>query len=312
MTKFLDSGAVIPHGLLSSDPSDFSRGTEKTYSTTALRFGVIKQIYSINDPGNRSRLSTEYDVDVIEQDKNRGIAPVTYKNCLSVDGLGSISDYFEKNFRVQTQSQNFQLPLTKGQNGATVLVLCLDATMGKGIILGGLNHPDRTTNLTSDEPQLYGEYNGVAVQISPDGSTSLTFKGATDNDGVPTNLSQGNTVFQIEADGSFQFNHSTITIQANRSGVLNITTASDTNITVGGNTNITTTGTANIIAQGTTTVDGSTIKLGVDAVQSVIRGNDFAAIFDTHTHSGVLSGPDNSGPPIETMDSSLSTHTFVE
>ena len=242
MTKFLDNGTVMPHGLLSCNPSDFSRGFNKSYNNTALRFGVIKNIYSVNDPNNVSNLSTEYDVDVIEQDMNRGIAPVTYKNCLSVDGLGSIADYFEKNFRVQTQSDNLQLPLTKGQNGATVLVLCLDATTGKGIILGGLKHPDRPMNLTSAEPQLYGEYNGINVSINPDGSGTLVVQGATDNNGNVVN-----------PQGS-------ITIQAQANGQLNITC----------------TGPANIIAQGVTTVDGSHINLGQSALEAVIKGNTFA------------------------------------
>lgn len=318
MTKFLDNGTVMPHGLLSCDASDFARGFNKTYSNTALRFGVIKQIYSVNDPKNVSNLSTEYDVDVIEQDMNRGIAPITYKNCLAVDGLGSIGDFFEKNFRVQTQSDNLLLPLTKGQNGATVLVLCLDATTGKGVILGGLNHPDRPTNLTTAAPQLYGEYNGVAVAVNPDGSTSLTFKGATDNEGIPTDPTQGNTVFQIKTDGSFEFNHSTINIQADRSGNLtisatanaNVTIGENANVTVGGNTSILTTGTANIIAQGVTTVDGSIIKLGVDAIESVIKGDTFAEIFDSHTHIGNLGA--ETSPPLQIAEPSLSLHVFTE
>lgn len=310
MSKKLQSGAVIPSGLLSHDNADFFRGVSKTYENTALRFGVIKKIYSVEDPSNISKLSTEYDVEVIEQDKNRGIAPITYKNCLSVDSLGSISDFFEKNLRVQTKTDNPSIPITKGQNGATVLVLCLDATMGKGVIIGGLNHPDRPTALVDSQPRLQGEYNGVNVTVNPDGSTALTFKGATDNDGNQIDSSQGNTVLQIKTDGSFEFKHSTITITANRSGELNITTASDTNITVSGNTNINTTGTTNVIAQGTTTIDGSTIKLGQNAAEAVIKGNAFAQIFNNHTHIGNLGAP--SGPPMQPMDPSLSKHVFTE
>ena len=276
MTKFLDNGTVMPHGLLSCNPSDFSRGFNKSYNNTALRFGVIKSIYPVNDPKNVSNLSTEYDVDVIEQDMNKGIAPITYKNCLTVDGLGSIADFFEKNSRVQTQSDNLQLPLTKGQNGATVLVLCLDATTGKGVILGGLNHPDRPTKLTSAEPQLYGEYNGINVSIKPDGSGTLLVQGATDNNGNVVN-----------PQGS-------ITIQAQANGQLNITC----------------TGPANIIAQGVTTVDGSHINLGQNALEAVIKGNTFAQIYDNHYHIGNLGVP--SGPPDQPMDPALSTHVSTE
>lgn len=248
MTNFLDNGTVMPHGLLSCNPADFLRGLNKSYNNTALRFGVIRKIYSINDPGNVSGLSTEYDVEVIEQDMNRGIAPITYKNCLSVDALGSIGDFFEKNLRVQTESDNFQLPITKGQNGATVLVLCLDATTGKGVVIGGINHPNRDTTLIDNQPRLAGAYNGVAVAVNPDGSTSLTFNGATDNYGVPTDPSQGPTTFQIQTDGSFQFNHSSITILAAKSGELTITTSGDANITVGGDCNVNSTGKTSITA----------------------------------------------------------------
>jgi len=319
MNNFLDNGTVMPHGLLSCDPSDFNRGLNKTYSNTALRFGIVTQIYSVNDPGNISKLSTEYDVDVIEQDMNRGMAPITYKNCLSVDGLGSIADYFEKNFRVQTQTENQALPLTKGQNGATVLVLCIDSTMGKGVILGGLNHPDRPTNLTSTAPMLFGEYNGVAVNILADGSTSLTWNSATDNNGDVIDSSNGTTILAIGTDGTFSVTNNTATVKIDNtakeinmatSGNWTVNIQGNTNITTQGDTNINTQGTANIIAQGTTTVDGSTIKLGVDAVQSVIRGNDFALIFDNHVHYGNLGLP--TSPPLEPMDSSLSTLVFTK
>lgn len=309
MPNYLDNGTIMPHGLLSCNPSDFLRGFNKSYNNTALRFGVIKQIYSVNDPENKSKLSTEYDVEVIEQDMNRGIAPVIYKNCLSVDTLGSMADFFEKNFRAQTQSDNDQLPITKGQNGATVLVLCLDATTGKGIVLGGLNHPDRPTTLVDAEPRLSGEYNGVAVAIDPDGSCSLTFKGATDSEGTPTDSSQGNTQFQIKTDGSFQFNHSSITILADKNGTLTINTKADFNVIVGGNTSITTTGTADIIAQGLTTIDGSAINLGQSAVEAVIKGNTFKEIFNAHVHVGNL-GVETS-PPLAPMDPSLSKHVFT-
>jgi hypothetical protein len=291
MSNFLPNGTVMPHGLLSCKPEDFLRGFNKSYNNTALRFGVIRQIYAVNDPKNVSQLSTEYDVEVIEQDMNRGVAPVTYKNCLSVDSLGSIADFFEKNCRVQTESDNFQLPLTKGQNGATVLVLCLDATTGKGIVLGGLNHPDRPTTLVDAQPRLSGEYNGVAVAVNPDGSTSLTFKGATDNYGVPTNPSQGNTTFQIQTDGSFQFSHSAITIQANKSGILNITTTGAANVTVGGDMTATVSGNTNLTTTGKTIVKSKEIDLNGNS------GDPGRGVSTSNSHLGVIDLI--SGVPVE-------------
>ena len=265
MTNFLDNGTVMPHGLLSCSPSDFLRGHNKSYNNTALRFGVIKNIYSVNDPKNISKLSTEYDVDVIEQDMNRGIAPITYKNCLSVDALGSVADFFEKNFREQTQSDNAQLPLTKGQNGATVLVLCLDATTGKGVVLGGFNHPDRPTTLVDDQPRLSGQYNGVGIAINPDGSCSLTFNGATDNNGVPTDSSQGVTQFQIQTDGSYQLTNSSVTILGSKSGALTITATGDVNVNCDN---------ANVTASGDAIIMGSTIQLNGDGGQILTTQTD--------------------------------------
>jgi hypothetical protein len=308
MTNFLENGTVMPHGLLSCNPGDFARGLAKSYGNTALRFGVIKHTYPVGDPNNVSQLSTEYDVDVLEQDMNRGVAATTYKNCLSVDSLGSIPDYFEKNFRVQTQSDNLQLPLTKGQNGPTVLVLCLDATAGKGVILGGLNHPDRPTKLTSAEPQLYGEYNGVAVEINPDGSTSLTFNGATNNDGDIIDPSQGTTTVAIATDGTFSVENSEVSITLDKTNK-NLTLASTGSWTVNiqGDTNITTQGTTNIVSQGVTTVDGSHINLGEGASHAVILGDLFQTLFNNHVHPTVV-GP--SGPPVAPMtDAQLSQKT---
>jgi hypothetical protein len=234
--NFLSNGTVLPFGLLSCDSSAFMRGFNKTYRNTTLRMGVVMNSYSINDPHNVSGLTTEYDVIVTEQDENGAAATATYKNCLSVDALGSIADFFEKNFRAQTKdSVTGGIANTKGQNGAIVLIHCLDAMSEKGIVVGGINHPDRTTNLTSSAPYLEGEYNGINIKIENDGSTTLTFKGATDNSGTPIDSSQGNTELSIEKDGSYQVSHKTITQRFdNTSGVASLTaTGNITNTTEG-------------------------------------------------------------------------------
>ena len=52
-------------------------------------------------------------------------------------------------------------------------MLCLDGNGSKGIIVGAVPHPDRKTNIKSNEPQLYAEYNGMRFEIQPDGYTPL-------------------------------------------------------------------------------------------------------------------------------------------
>lgn len=309
--NMLPNGTVLPSGLLGRQGTEASIAAfNRSYRNTGLKAGLVSKSYAYNDPANQSGLCTEYDVITIEQFENKGSTSILYRNCIYSQGFGGLADFFEFNLRPKTFQTNKGSPTFANQDGAIVLIQCLDGVGDKAVVVGCLIHPDRTTNITSTAPQLAWEYNGVNFAINNDGSCSLTFKGATNSSGVPTDSSQGNTVFQIKTDGSFEFNHSTIDISANRSGILNINTKSDTNITVGGNTAITTTGVANIIAQGTTTIDGSTIKLGVNAIESVIKGNTFAKLYNNHTHIGNL-GIETS-PPLVIMDPSLSKHTFTE
>src|SRR5271168_3853475 len=168
MDNYLESGGVLPSGLLSgNDMMERMAGFNKTYKNYPLRVGIVSQIYAYNDPNNFSKLSTEYDVQVFEQFEDRGSTILKYKNCIGADGLGSIADFFEKNFRPMTINNNPTGTLdTTYQNGSVVLLLCLDGVSEKAVVVGGLNHPDRPTMLTTTEPQLYGEYNGVAIAVN--------------------------------------------------------------------------------------------------------------------------------------------------
>jgi len=247
MSNFLDNGTVLPYGLLTHDPNDFVKGFQKSFNNTALRLGIVVRSYDISHVNNITKLSTEYDVIVFEQDANRGVALITYKNCLSADSFGSIADFFEKNFRVQTRKSTVgHEENTKGQDGAVVLVLCLDGTTGKGVILGGLRHPDRASTLSNSAPHLEGEYNGVHIKVNTDGSTSLVFRGATDNNGKVIDSSQGDTTVKIETDGSFQIDHKTITFRLDKNGVATIQAKGDVNVLTDGNANVTAQKNANI------------------------------------------------------------------
>ena len=222
--SILENGTVLPHGLLRHDPGSVMRGFNKTYKNTSLRMGIIMAIYPVGDPKNITALTTEYDVKVTESDEGIGAATATYKNCITTDGFGSITDFFEKNFRSQTKdSVKGNIANTQGQNGATVLILCLDGMSEKGVIVGGINHPDRKTTLKDKLPHLEGEYNGAHIVVNSDGSTTFTFKGATDNDGKVVDASQGNTVITVEKDGSYQVLHKTITQRLDKGGDATLT-----------------------------------------------------------------------------------------
>ena len=242
MDNVLGNGTVLPSGLLGRQgPEAAIMAFNRSYRNTGIKAGIVVKSYAADDENNQNGLCTEYDVITFEQFENKGSTSILYRNCLSTQGFGGLADFLEYTLRAKSFQNNTGAPTFSDQDGAVVLIQCLDNVGDKAIVTGTLIHPDRTTNITSTAPQMSGEYNGVNVEIANDGSCSLTFKGDTDSKGVPTDSSQGNTVMQIETDGSFQFNHSTITIRADKNGTLSITTNVDCDITASGAVNVTST-----------------------------------------------------------------------
>lgn len=228
MSNYLDSGAVLPHGLLGDQAEAMMSGFNKSYRNYPLRVGVVIASYPTSNDKNVSKLAMEYDVLVIEQHEDKGATPILYRNCLNSEGLGSIADFFEMTLRPKkkkkSKGDSVQL---KDQDGAIVLMLCLDGMSDKAIIMKCLTHPDRKTTLKDEGPRLEGEYNGVNIKVEKDGSTTLTFKGATGNDGKVLDKEQGNTIMGIEKDGSFQIKHKTITQRLDKKGKSSLTADDD-------------------------------------------------------------------------------------
>lgn len=249
MSNHLDNGAILPSGLLGAQDGAMMDGFNKSYKNFPLRIGVVIDTYVTTNERNKSKLTTEYDILVIEQQEDRGATTILYRNCMSSEGLGSVADFFEKTLRKKkkktTKGDSVNL---KGQNGAVVLLLCLDAMSDKGIIVSFLTHPDRPTTLKTEDPRLEGEYNGVNIKVETDGSTMLTFKGATDNDGKIIDASQGDTVIKIEKDGSFQVNHKTISQRFAKDGKASLTADDDISNTTKKNFNVTATENINLKA----------------------------------------------------------------
>lgn len=242
MSNVMNNGAVLPNGLLSDTANNMMAGFNKTYKNNALRIGVVVASYPTSDDKNRSKLTTEYDVLVVEQHEDKGSTTLLYRNCMSSEGLGSIADFFEKALRPKkkktTKGDSVNL---KGQDGAIVLLLCLDGMSDKGIIISALTHPDRKTTLKDEGPRLEGEYNGLNIKVEKDGSATLTFRGATDSEGKVLDKEQGDTVIGIEKDGSFQVKHKTITQRLAKDGKASLTADNDISNTTKKNFNITAT-----------------------------------------------------------------------
>jgi len=248
MDNIFDNGTVLPSGLLGNHGSESSIAAfNRSYRNTGLKAGIITKSYAASDPANQNGLCTEYDVVTFEQFENKGSTSILYRNCLSTQGFGGLADYLEFTLRPKTFQNNKGSPTFSDQDGAIVLIQCLDNVGDKAIVTGTLIHPDRTTNITSTAPQLSGEYNGVNIEIANDGSCSLTFRGATDSKGNPVGSAE-KTVFQIQSDGSYQFTNAGVTITGSKSGALTINTTSDTTINAGGQCSITSSGKTSIMA----------------------------------------------------------------
>lgn len=260
----LDNGAVLPQGLLSAEAHDMMAGFNKSYKSYALRIGVVTASYPASNEKNRSKLTTEYDVLVVEQHEDKGATTIQYRNCMSAEGLGSIADFFEMALRPKkkktTKGDSINL---KGQDGAIVLMLCLDGMSDKAIIIGHMTHPDRKTKLKDEGPYLEGEYNGMNIKILTDGSCTITFRGATDSQGKPLDDSQGPTVINIEKDGSYQVKHKTITQRLDKNGKASLTADDDISNTTKKNFNVTATESINLKA--TKDLNGDVAKWAMKA-----------------------------------------------
>lgn len=273
MSNKMNNGAVLPFGLLGGGGAlDFLEGFKKTYQNTALRVGIIRESYSITDPKNVSKLVPEYDVMVFEQNEDKGSTVITYKNCMAASALGSVADFFEANLRkLKKKKSKGETPSMNGQNGAIVLLMCLDGMSEKGIIVGALSHPDRKTTLKPDEHRMEGEFNGVNIKVENDGSTTLTFKGATDNDAKPIDKEQGDTVMAIEKDGTYQLKvgkEKGVTQRHEKKGKSSLTAEDDISNTTKKNFNVTATESVNIKA--TKDLNSEMVKLVIKASGSAM------------------------------------------
>lgn len=195
----------LPATLL-QQTGDEERGTfNHDFKNFSLKTGVILKAIDIEDENNVSKTAVEYDVSIYEQDEDRGVTQTIYKNCTFIDSFGGIADFMEVRRRTP-ENQEFKSDLNVDRyNGSMVLLLCIDGVSEKGIIIGAISHPKRTTTLTKDAGMhLEGEFNGLNWQVNKDGELTVTFKSASDNDGQYEDEEAGGTFAKLEKDGSIE------------------------------------------------------------------------------------------------------------
>ena len=197
--------SVLPSSLLSVAEDSYYDSFTNVYANASLRIGVIKQIYDIEDVKNESKSNIEYDVLVFQQDSNKGVIPTVYRGCVTMDVIGGIADFHEY---VKSTPTDGKTKSVNADDGSYVLLLCIDGTSSRGVIVGALPHHDRKSTLPNlkGTKHLEGEYNGLRYKINKDGEFTLTFKGKTDKKGKPLDAAKGGSQIRIEKDGSVEIN----------------------------------------------------------------------------------------------------------
>lgn len=240
MSNILNNGTILPSSLLGSQSLDMVSAFNKSYENVQLKAGIITDCYDIDSKQNMRKTSPEYDVLVMEQDKHRGTTTTTYKNVISLDSFGGLADFFDFKRRPQVKKDKTNFHKNDGQ---LVLLLCLDGSSEKAIIIGGVKHAQRLSKLTAEAGlHLEGEYNGLNWQIDKDGALKILFKSPTDNEGKVKNEKLSGTNLNIKKDGSLQLttqdlnkpelNESLTLDKTNQS--LALTARKNTSITTGG------------------------------------------------------------------------------
>jgi hypothetical protein len=196
---------VLPSSLLQVAEDSYYDSFTNVYANASLRIGVIKQIYDIENEANTSKSNVEYDVLVFQQDQNKGVIPTVYRGCVTMDSIGGIADFHEY---VKSTPTDGKTKSPKADDGSYVLLLCIDGTSSRGVIVGALPHHNRKSTLPNlkGSKHLEGEYNGLRYKINKDGEFTLTFKGKTDKKGKPLDATKSGSQIKMEKDGSVEIN----------------------------------------------------------------------------------------------------------
>jgi len=169
------------------------------------------------------------------------------------------------------------------------------------------------------EKGLMFDYNLTQINIRTDNSIYIT----NPNGDIIELTNEGNMNVTLINDKTINIGNN-FTKNIGNDSVINIvndsnvTIGNDSNITVGNNCNIIATAdigvecaNATLTATGTVEVEGSLIKLGTGAVQSVIKGELFQTWANSHFHVGNLGAPTSPAVTPSTPDH-LSTKVKTE
>ena len=225
------------------------------FSNYILRQGeVIKVIYPTSQE-SVSKTFTEYNVLVAHYEGGM-IGHKIYKNCRIQNPLAGGADQCSWTLRASTKP----LKDYKSSDGSRVLILCVEGSYNRAVILGGARDERCGGDSEKDGHHFNWNFNGVNFKVNDDGSWELvntgkdtnlgTLDGSVDKDGIGTTV-------KVEANGNFSVT------SAKKKQSITIDNAND-KITIQGDSDV--------------IVDGKTIHLGTNAGQQAVLGNQLVEI----------------------------------
>lgn len=198
-------GSVLPSSLFSESEIGGISAFNKRYKNHGLKMGVVTKVIPPEDVLSVSGFCMEYNVLVVEQEQDTGYDITTYKNCIKLDNFGGVADYFDSTLREPTKVGPDGVQDLEKQNGSIVVIQCLDGSSSQAIIKGGVQHPKRKPVLNKETGHsMIGRFNGVSLEIDKEGAFSISFAGATDNDGKPIDEKVGGSSLKITKNGSVE------------------------------------------------------------------------------------------------------------
>lgn len=207
MAQVLDDNSVMP-SFMSVRPRGFAEDPGNL-TNLALRIGEVKDIIYPDSDLNQNKRFIEYVVEVQHRD---GIGPGTtseYMGCMVSNLFGGAADVLRYTLRKDDGASVGEDGLGVGSK---VLLLCINGTGTRAIILGGVRDTRvdaRSVETHADGHNFFTEFNGLSVGIDRAGQFKLQFRGATKVDGSLDTAegaaeANGPTTVEIQKNGNFR------------------------------------------------------------------------------------------------------------
>jgi hypothetical protein len=229
MAQFLEDGTVIP-SYLSVATRGVSTGGTANMNDFVLRLGEVKQVVWPDSPLSHTKTTVEYTVQVMHRNGNNTPNTTTFSGCTVSNLFGGVADRMSATLRADS---NTDKPFGVGSK---VLLLCLDGSQQRSMIIGGIKDTASTEVDQNRGHNLFFEFNGLRFVVDKEGQATVTFRGATKVDGTLSDDADANaegtsiaftkdgtvTVSTPDQDQYVKINHKDKKIQIQASGNVEI------------------------------------------------------------------------------------------